>query len=192
MKIWKNFLPEEDSLKALSVIRSGPYFVDQKNDPEWETVYFQSKAGKWISLTWSYFDVEFKFETYGMSIELVEIAPEDLVQVGEIVTFSQIDFFIKTEWTRPTIQGEVPANFEQIIEENGTLAKMPNNAIAAGTALHALVFSREEDDSKLMMYINDNENYSLKSTNDPMEIAAIMESCDALNLFEILAWEPPL
>lgn len=192
MKIWKSFLPGCNELNIFSALQFGRYFVDRKNIPEWETVYFPTGSGDWLSLTWNYFDVEFKFEVYGLSIDQLAAAPQDLTCVGTVPIFSQITFLLKTEWTRPTKPGEVPDNFEQIIEENGNFSNIPNTAISVGTALHGIVFSGDKDDSKLLLSINDAERYSLKSTVDTEEIVPIAKSCDALTLSEILIWTPPI
>lgn len=142
-------------------------------------------------LAWDYFDVEFKFEVYGLSIKQLAAVPESLDLAGTIPTFSQITFLLKTEWTRPAKPGEVPEDFEKVLEESGPLVKIPDTAISAGTALHGLIFSNPAEEQTLLVGVDDADSYSLRATADVEEISATAMSCDSLTLPEILSWKPP-
>jgi hypothetical protein len=191
MKIWKNFLPQGESLNDLLNIRPGPYFVDDKRNPVWETIFFQKTDNRWISLTWNYFDVEFRFEVYGISINHLEVPPSGLIQAGITPLFSEIKLVLETDWKRPAKRGEVPDNFVQVIEERGALLKVPDMAASAGTALYGVIFSNGGNESKLMISIDDSERYSLKSTVNPDEVDSLESSYDIVTLAEALAWTPP-
>lgn len=192
MKIWKSFFPGSDDVEILGAIKGGSYFIDGNNNPKWESIYFRSGSEEWIALTWNYFDIEFKFETFGISREVVRKVPTTLLDVGSIPEFEKIDFCVRTEWTRPARPGEVPSHYEQVIEEAGRLAQVPADAISAGTSLYALVFRSINGDSDVMISIDDNIRFSLKSVIGSVKIAAILQSCDVLSSAELLAWQPPL
>ncbi|WP_185754235.1 hypothetical protein [Luteibacter sp. 9135] len=192
MKIWKSFFPGSDDVEILGAIKGGSYFIDGDNNPKWESVYFRSGNEEWIALTWNYFDIEFKFETFGISREVVRKVPTALLDVGSIPEFEKIDFCVRTEWTRPASPGEVPSHYEQVIEEAGRLAQVPADAISAGTSLYAIVFRSINGDSDVMISIDDNIRFSLKSVTGSAKIAAILQSCDVFTSAELLAWQPPL
>jgi hypothetical protein len=191
MKIWKNFLPNAQSLGHVSSISPGPFFVNSKNDPRWSSIYFYKVNGEWLSINWDYFDVEFKFEVYGISVANLMAAPNSLVEVGNITYFSQIKFLLKTEWIRPTRFEEVPDGFETVIEESGSLSQVANTIISAATSLHGLIFTNGAEDAVLMITIDDAANYRLKASTDLAEISAMVRGGDLLTLSEILAWKPP-
>ncbi|MBB3228837.1 hypothetical protein FHW69_003482 [Luteibacter sp. Sphag1AF] len=191
MKTWKSFLPSAQSLSHISAIRPGAYFFDRKSDPKWSAIYFPQENGLWLSLSWDYFDVEFKFEIYGMSVGQLKGSGISLNEAGVIHDFSQIKFLLRTEWTRPTKPGEVPDSFEEIIEENGQLSQVPDTAASVATSLYGVIFSGHTEDPPMMITIDDAASYSLKSSTDPLEINAMERSCDLLTLPEILAWKPP-
>jgi len=191
MKVWKNFLPRADEIDALGTIEAGSYFIDSHKCPKWETVYFRDRSGQWIALTWNYFDIEFKFEMYGISIESMERVPATLIDVGNLAEFEKIDFYTKTEWIRPAVAGEVPSHFEQVIEGSGRLAQVPADAISAGTSLHAVVFRSIDVDSDVMISIDDDARFSLKSATGSRKIAAVLQSCDVFDSVELLAWVAP-
>lgn len=192
MKKWKRFFPERSQIETLGTLKAGGYFIDPSANPEWTSVYFRTKRGGWVALTWNYFDIEFKFETYGISIEPVQRAPATLVEVGSIGEFEQIDFYAKTEWTRPAVLGEVPSYFEQIIEAAGRLDHVPADAISVGTSLYAVVFRSVGGDSDVMICIDDDERFSLKAMTGPQRIMATLQGCDVFNSVELLSWEPPV
>ncbi|MDW2980828.1 MAG: hypothetical protein WBG81_05790 [Rhodanobacter sp.] len=191
MKIWKSFLPDDLSLKCLSTIEPGPYFVDRDRNPMWGSLYVPQEDGQCLMLAWDYFDVEFKFEVYGLSIKQLATAPEGLDRAGAILPFSQVAFLLKTEWTRPAKPSEVPEGFEKVLEESGPLAQIPETAISAGTALHGVIFSNLADGKALLIGVDDTDNYSLKATADAEEISAMAMVCDSFTLPEILGWKPP-
>jgi len=192
MKIWKRFFPGSDDIEVLGAIKGGSYFIDGSNNPEWESVYFASGSEEWVALTWNYFDIEFKFETFGISREIVRKVPTTLLEVGNIPEFEKIDFCVRTEWTRPASPGEVPPHYEQIIEDAGRLAQVPTDAISAGTSLYAVVFRSINGDSDVMISIDDDARFSLKSVTESIKIAAILQSCDVFTSAELLAWQPPV
>jgi hypothetical protein len=191
MKMWKNFLPNGKILNELSAIRPGPYFLDSKNSPKWVKIFFQGKDDKWLSLEWDYFDVEFKFEVYGISIDYIKEAPPGLFEAGVTPIFSDLRFLLGTDWTRPARPGEAPENFDQIMEESGTLSEVPDVAISAGTALRGVIFSNDGMKPRLIVSIDETERYSLKSTVKPDEMDFLEKTYDVLTLSEVLAWIPP-
>jgi len=191
MKIWKNFLPRGESLSDLSNIRPGPYFVDSESSPKWVKVFFKKKDGRWLSLEWNYFDVEFKFEVYGISIDHPENVPPGLTEAGVTPMFSELSFLLETDWTRSAKPGEVPDNFDQIVEECGALSEIPDIAISAGTALRGVIFSKDGGEPVLVISIDDTERYSLKSAVNPDEMILPGKPYDVLTLSEALAWTPP-
>lgn len=191
MKIWKSFLPDKKSLSHISIIRPGAYFFDSKRNPRSSAMYFPQENGAWLSISWDYFDVEFKFEIYGISVEHLKDSGIALVEAGVIPDFSQIKFLMRTEWIRPAETEEVPDSFEQIIEENGPLSKIPSVAISVATTLYGVIFNGGSEGAVMMITIDDAASYSLKSSTDPVEISAMEESCDLLTLPEILDWKPP-
>ncbi|MDF4026301.1 hypothetical protein P3W24_15110 [Luteibacter sp. PPL201] len=192
MKKWKRFFPDRNQIEALGTIKAGVYCIDTNANPEWASVYLPTRTGEWIALTWNYFDIEFKFETYGVSIELVQRAPTTLVDAGNIGEFEHIDFYAKTEWTRPAVPGEVPSDFEQIIEAAGRLDEVPTDAISVGTSLHAVVFRSIGGDSDVMICIDDDARFSLKAMVGSQGIEAIRQTCDVFNSVELISWEPPV
>lgn len=191
MKVWKSFFPRADEIDALGTIEAGSYFIDRHKRPKWETVYFRDRSGQWIALTWNYFDIEFKFEMYGISIQAMERAPATLLEVGSLVEFEKIDFYTKTVWIRPAVAGEVPSHFEQVIEEAGRLVQVPADATSVGTSLYAVVFRSIDADSNLMISIDDDARFSLKSATGSRKIAAVLQSCDVFDSVELLAWVAP-
>lgn len=190
MKIWKSFLPNDQDLSHISAIRPGSYFINGRSDPKWSAIYFLQENGVWLSISWDYFDVEFKFEIYGVSVDHLKDSDVGLIEAGVIQSFSQIKFLLRTEWIRPAKSGEVPNSFEKIIEEGGLLSQVPDTATSVATVLYGMIFSGHAEDV-MMITIDDAASYSLKSSTDPVEISAMERSCDLLTLSEMLAWEPP-
>lgn len=191
MKTWKSFLPNDRGLGDISSIRPGAYFVDNRNDPKWSTIYFHQENGMWLSISWDYFDVEFKFEIYGISIGQLAGADISPAEAGVIHDFSQIKFLLRTEWTRPARSGEVPDGFEKIIEGNSRFSQVPDNAVSVATTLYGVIFSGRNEDAIMMITIDDAASYSLKSSTDLGEISAMRQNCDLFTLSEILTWKPP-
>lgn len=53
------------------------------------------------------------------------------------------------------------------------------------------MFRSIDADSDLMISIDDDARFSLKSATGSRKIANVLTSCDAFNSAELLAWMPP-
>lgn len=193
MKYWKAFFPPRQELDKLLRIAPSELFINKNSKPIFESIYIRNKDGQWISLSWNYVDVEFKFEIYCLSIDSLDnIYLENLISIGPIPNFASIEFLVKSEWTRPTTPGEVPDNFEQIIEESGHISSIPSSAIAIGTTLCGIVFNDFDQKPLLAIVIDDTESYSVKKIVESEAIISIMAAYDSFSFPELMAWKPPI
>lgn len=193
MTHWKVFVPPHQELNKLLHIAPGELFINTKNNPVWESVYIRDKSGQWISLSWNYIDVEFKFEIYCLSIDSPKnIIFQDLIPAGSVPNFASLEFLMKSDWVRPTLPGEVPENFEQVIEEGGPISSVPSSASVVGTTIYGIVFNDVDHNPLLVIAVDDNERYSVKKIVDFDAIATLMEVCDSFSLPELMTWSPPV
>ncbi|TCV93180.1 hypothetical protein EC912_10540 [Luteibacter rhizovicinus] len=191
MRNWKTFIPQRQDLETLAKLPPGKLFISSQNKPAWNKVYIQVTEGKWLSLSWDYVDVEFKFEIYCLSIaQHATPSADDFIQAGEIPDFSSIRFLLKSEWVRPASSNEVPDNFEQVIEESGLAADVPRSASAVGTSLHGIVFIRHDGKPCLLVEIDESQSYSIRTVENCEAIAALTSKYDSLSFSEVLAWHP--
>jgi hypothetical protein len=192
MKIWKSFIPSAQALESLSRVSSGELYIDRKNQPALGTLLMRQDASEWVSLSWDYVDVEFKFEIYCLSIDSPKaVAAEDLASIQELPRHSSIRFLTKTEWVRPAHVGEVPENFEQVLEENGLMSSIPDAASAIGTVLYGVIFDDSNGQPLLAVTIDDETSYSLRLTTEPADMALLASTFDVYSLPELVAWRPP-
>lgn len=190
---WKVLLPHRRDLEKIAQIASGDMFVHAKNDPVWTRVYVLDATGQWITLSWDYLDVEFKFEIYGISAEyLNSVVTADLIPAGTVPSFAAIGFLLKTSWVRPALPGEVPENYEQVIEESGVATAVPSSATVIATGLYGVLFRSTDGSPRLVITIDDDASYSLRSLVDNEVMAAAVAACDSLSFDELIHWEPPL
>lgn len=192
MSIWKALLPTQEALTRLTRVAPGKFFVDTQNDPGCGTVYLRDLDGQWLSLSWDYVDVEFKFEIYCLAIEVPRNrAVDKLTPAGVIPDFDSIVFLTKSDWVRPALSGEVPAHFEQVIEQSGRLASVPESALAIGTTLYGVVFMDATRNPRFAIAVDEQESYSVRGFNEPEGIKELMDSADAFSLDQLIAWKPP-
>lgn len=157
-----------------------------------ESIYLLDHEDNWISLSWSYVGVEFKFEIYCVSIDRQkEIFPVDLTCIEDIHDFSSMSFLLRSEWVRPAHPGEVPDHFEQVKEESGTASSVPSSATAVGTSLYGIVLNDACSKPLLAITVNDDERYSLKHVVAPAEMADLISGCDLCTLSQLMTWKPP-
>ncbi|MFC3654571.1 hypothetical protein FZ025_10455 [Xanthomonas hyacinthi] len=157
-----------------------------------ESIYLLDREDNCISLSWNYFDVDFKFEIYGISIDSrKDYCPRDLACIEDINKLSSISFLLRSEWVRPTKPGEVPDHFEQVKEESGTTESVPASAISVGTCLYGIVFNDASSNPFLIIAVDDDKRYSLKHVAVPEEIADLISGCDLCTLSQLIDWEPP-
>lgn len=191
MKPWKQFLPKSRDLENLMSITPIGLFANRSGDPVMESLYFLSRDGDWISLSWGYADVEFKFEMYFIDLNHLDgRLPEDLISIADISEPSSMQFLLRTEWIRPAHPGEVRADFDQVVEESGTAASVPPSATAIGTCLYGIVFSDAESRPLLAVTLDDNERYSLKCITEAEGIHGLIEAWDCCNYSQMLMWRP--
>lgn len=192
MSAWKSLLPPQEALATLARIAPGEFFVDPQNDPVWGAVYARDQDGQWLSLSWDYVDVEFKFEIYCLAIEEPKQLPHHkLVSAGVIPAFASLKFLTRSEWVRPTVAGEVPAHFEQVIEESGCIASVPASALAVGTALFGVVLLDPDGNPLFAIAIDERESYSVRRVTALAELQALVDSTDAFTLAELITWNAP-
>lgn len=187
MSNWKISVPSIDILKRLVNMRPSRTFVSKKNSPPMGSIYVHGLSGDWMLLCWDYFDVEFKFEIYCLSVELSHpMAVNELIEIESIPKFQSIRFLLRTEWVRPTKPGEVPDNFEQAIQESGFAEMAPSSATAIGSALYGITFCGANDSPLLVIAVSDSERYSLQVFAAPAAMASVLDSCDSYSLPELL------
>lgn len=192
MRPWKVFIPDHRDLERLLKISPRGLFVSGKNNPVMESIYLLDHEDNWISLSWSYVDVEFKFEIYCVSIDRrKETFPEDLTCIEDIQGFSSISFLLRSEWLRPAHPGEVPDHFEQVKEESGTASSVPSSATVVGTFLYGILLNDVRSKPFLAITVNDDERYSLKHIVATEEMADLISGCDLCTLSQLMTWKPP-
>jgi hypothetical protein len=192
MKIWKSFIPSAQVLESLSKVSAGMLYIDQKNQPVLGTLLMRQEANEWVSLSWDYVDVEFKFEIYCLSIDSPKVVvAEDLVSIEELPRHSSIRLLTKTEWVRPAHGGEVPESFEQVLEESGLMSSIPDSATAIGTVLYGVIFDDSNGQPLLAVTVDDATSYSLRLITEPTDMALLASTCDVYSLPELVVWRPP-
>lgn len=191
MKTWKVFVPDRQDLERLLKISPGKLFVSGTSTPTLESIYLLDQERGWVSLSWSYVDVEFKFEIYCVSIGSSKEDPADLIPVGEVPPFASVGFLLRSEWVRPANPGEVPGHFEQVKEESGAAESVPSSATSVGTSLYGIVFSDEDSRPLFAITVDDNKSYSLKVISAPKALANLVSVCDLCTFPQLMAWKPP-
>jgi hypothetical protein len=187
MSNWKISAPSIDVLERLVRMRSPRAFVSKKNNPPMGSIYVHGLSNDWMLLCWDYFDIEFKFEIYCISIELSHpMTMDELIEIESIPKFQSIRFLLRTEWIRPTKPGEVPDNFEQVIQEGGLAEKVPSSATAIGSALYGITFCSADDSPLLVIAVSDSERYGLQVLATPVAMASVLDYCDSYSLSELL------
>lgn len=192
MKNWMKISPERQVLGILSRLQSCEFLVDIQASPIWETIFIRDREGCWLAICWDYADVEFKFEIYHLSIERpLKVPAEEKLSVGGCIPrFSKVRLLTRSEWVRPAAAGEVPLHYEQVVEEAGRLADVPDSATAAGTALFGIGFLDEGGDPLLGICIDNSSNYCVKKFEEPEELNDLFASCDCFSLQEWDEWNP--
>ena len=186
------FLPTRDDLESLLRVIPDELYVRADRDPAQESIYIRDAEGEWLSLSWDYVDVEFKFEIYRAAIEKLGALTSDAVTpVGVIPDFVSMGFLLRSEWLRPALPGEVPADYKQVVEERGRALSVSVAATAVGTVLHGIVFEGPGRHPLLALTVDDVGSYSMKVTVEPTVMRTILDQCDRLSLKEVLAWAPP-
>ena len=191
MKAWKSFVPSVQHLERLTQVSAGELYIDRTNQPALGTLLMRHGTDEWISLSWDYVDVEFKFEIYGLSIDSPKtVFVENLASIEMLPRHSSIRLLTKTEWVRPAHVGEVPENFEQILEESGLMSSIPDSATAIGTALYGVVFDDSNGQPLLAVTVDDVASYSLRLVADPTAMASLIGAYDVYSPLELMAWQP--
>lgn len=111
---------------------------------------------------------------------------DELIEIESIPKFKSIRFLLRTEWVRPTKPGEVPDNFEQVIQESGFAEIAPPSATAIGSALYGITFCSTDGSPLLIIAVSDSERYSLQVSAAPAAMASVLDSCDSYSLPELL------
>lgn len=188
MKIQKKFLPEASVLNRLSAISSVRLFVNCKNNPEYSCIYLIDEHGLAICFSWEYGDVEFKFEVYFLSIQIESaISVDELSLIKSIPSAFSMSFLVRSEWVRPTLENEVPANFEKVIEERGFIDSVPETATAVGVFLYGLILKQISSGEETAIIVDDDVNYSLKVVDDIEYIEKLKNGSDLFSLREVTA-----
>jgi hypothetical protein len=192
MRLWKVFLPTHEELESLARIVPGELYVSSENAPIQGSIYVRNKDGEWLSLSWDYVDVQFKFEIYRAAIERLGAPASGVTtSVGAIPDFVSMGFLLRSEWVRPSLPGEVPAEYVPVVEEHGPSLSVSATATAVGTVLHGIVFEGPFGKPLLTITVDDIESYSMKVTTEPSVMKLIVKKCDQLSLQEVLVWTPP-
>lgn len=192
MKPWTILLPASSDLEKLISVTPKGVFANPNGDPVMESIYLLGHDNDWMSLSWDYADVEFKFEMYFVALNHEDgHRPKDLIPIYGTAAPSSIQFLLRTEWVRPARAGEVPSNFEQVVEESGTAASAPSSATAIGTCLYGVVFSDAESTPLFAVTVDDTERYSLRVVSGCEEICELISAWDCCTCSQLLSWEPP-
>jgi hypothetical protein len=191
MRCWKTIIPELEQLTRMQAVTPGELFVDADNNPSLESIYILDKYGELICLSWSYIDIEFKFEIYCLSIDKPRaVISNDFISVGKVPDFTFLSFLLRSEWVRPTHPAEVPDSFEKVIEESGPSSLVPPSATAIGTTLYGVVFADGDRKPLLMIAIDDIERYRLKIIVDSDTMTKLISTCDSYSLSELMMRQP--
>lgn len=192
MKVWKSFIPSVQDLESLSQVSAGELYIDRTNQPTLGTLLMRHGLDEWISLSWDYVDVEFKFEIYCLSIGSPKtVVIENLASIEALPRHSSIRFLTKTEWVRPAQLDEVPENFEQVLEESGLISSIPDSATAIGTVLYGVIFEDSNGQPLLVVTVDDATSYSLRLVGEPTAMALLISTYDVHSLRGLMAWQPP-
>lgn len=187
MKKWKISVPGIEVLKRMVDICPAKLFVCKKNNPPLGYIYVRGTHGDWILLSWDYFDVEFKFEIYCMMIEECQVPPPmgNLTEIGSIPKFQSIKFLLRTEWVRPTKPGEVPNDYEHVIQEGGLAKLAPSSATAIGSVVYGVAFLDSDNGPILVVSVSEKIRYSLQIIDSPFDMTQLFNSSDSYDLFEL-------
>lgn len=192
MRPWKVQLPASSDLAKLISITPKGVFANPNGDPVKESIFLLGHDDDWISLSWDYADIEFKFEMYFVALNQKDgHLPQDLIPIYGTAAPSSMQFLLRTEWVRPARAGEVPANFEQVVEESGTAASVPSSATAIGTCLYGVVFNDAGSRPLFAVTVDDTERYSLRVVSGRESICELIGAWDCCTYSQLLSWEPP-
>lgn len=193
MKNWKVFLPEVNDLHKLLLLEPGKAFFRAKNSPIEGALYVRNRENQWLSLSWDYVDVEFKFEIFYLSIESQQdVTTDDLIFAANIPSFGSLELLVKSEWVRPTLSGEVPDDFEELIEECGTIKSVPASATAIGTAISGVMLSDQLGVPLWAIIIDDVKSYSTRIVSSLDALVSLKTTCDVFSCAALLDWRPPI
>lgn len=157
------FFPPLDTLVRLASLSGVDFLIDTSNMPSMGTIYIQSKGAAPMSLAWAFADVEYRFEVYFIEAEILgELQIESPEIVASFPSLQSMEFLFRAEWLRPALPGEVPAQFEQVVEECGSFSRIPATATAVGLAFVGVLFESAKDNGVVGVCVDDARNYSLK------------------------------
>jgi hypothetical protein len=191
MTVWKSFIPSVQYLENVAEVSASELYIDRTNQPTLGTLLMRQGADEWLSLSWDYVDVEFKFEIYCLSVDSPKaVVVENLASIGVLPKHSSVRFLTRTEWVRPARVGEVPEQFEQVLEEGGRMSSIPDTATVVGTVLYGVVFNDLNGQPLLAVTVDEATSYSLRLVDAPKAMASLMSICDVHSLPELVAWRP--
>jgi len=189
MMTWSAFHPNLSDLSRLLSVPSQYVFGAEPGAPLHGVLFFRDARGEQLAISWAYGDVQFKFEVYFLDVrDDLKSDLNALERIAEIPPYENAECFFRTSWIRPANPGEVPENYEQIIEECGPITEVPVSAIAVGTSLFGIGFSDANRSLLLGFAIDDSESYSVRAITDEFELASAFRGCDRILGSEVELW----
>lgn len=140
-----------------------------------------------------YRQVLFKFEIFSLAISTMAAVPTDLIEVGRIERWDQIDCVLAFEWERPAATGEVPADWQQIVARRGLRGEIADTATAIGVSMVGIVFRNSITTSPAgMLYTDSDDPCSLLLSCDANEIGRFTKNCELVTIEDFPRWKRDL
>lgn len=145
--------------------------------------------GRQIILSSDYRNVEFKFEVFYI-VSRIDISPGDLSRYTEICfpESIRIGLLFQAAWLRPANPGEVPSQYEPIVEEQGNIKLIPDVASSVGIYLKGISFETVGNESFAVMAVNDDNPLTLSLYTEEQYIKEIKNKCEYVPLLQINEW----
>lgn len=172
------FAPSRSERDELASVIGHEVIVRAEDNLSIQKIYLRKISGRWLTLEWNYSDVGPKFEVFHILILSDTELPTGAIQVETIPPYSSLALAYRCEWVRPVKPGEVPEDYEQVIEENGPEKLIPLDAISSAKSLYGVLFLNDIGEAVFAVHISENVIDSLAYTSEGPEIERILESCD--------------
>lgn len=183
------FHPNPSNLARLMSVPSQDVFGAESDSSLRGVFFLRDSAGEQFAISWSYGDVQFKFEMYFLEVrDDLNAHTNVLRQITKIPAYEHAVCFFRSEWIRPAKSGEVPEGYELIVEERGPIAAIPLSAIAAGTSLFGIGFSDVNGSLLLGFAVDESESYCLRVVDSKNELETAFQDCDRVLASDVELW----
>ncbi|WP_203143278.1 hypothetical protein [Marinobacter mangrovi] len=184
----KLLVPDEEFVSFLQRLDECKVLCPSESSAWSDMLILESGSGDRMSLSSDYVNIEFKFEVFYLSSSDSCLSEKlDLKEIFSVVEMSSAKFLFQVAWLRPALPGEVPPNYEQVVEEVGVRNDIPEAAYVAGLYVKGILILSNERPVIAIASSGDNPDVLVLAV-DEQEIDAVLGKCEQVSPFAVHDW----